>query len=159
MILDERTEFADDVAVTVTADVTNNIGDQIPLSVARDLGTPGSDASGMQIVFQVTEAFTSGGAATVAFQVASDASAAIAVDGSQSVHVRSKVFSMAELALGAEVVLNVVPESTAEPYELFLGVQAVKAGGAALTAGKVNAFLTRDTGRRGKVYASPSQYV
>jgi len=154
MLMDERLEFADDVAVVVTADQTDNIGDQVPLSVARDVG--GGDSGKLTVAFQVTEAFTSGGGATVAFQVASDATAAIATNGTQSVHMRTKVFSMAELALGAEFSIDLPNEASNEPYELFLGVQAVKAGGAALTAGKVNAFITRDYGNW-KAYTAPGQ--
>lgn len=152
MLLDERLEFADDLAVPVGPG-TVNIGDQVPLSVARDIG--GGDSGKLTVVFQVTEAFASAGAATVKFQVASDAVAAIDTAGAQSVHVASKNFSLAELTLGARLALDLPPEASAEPYELFLGVQAV-VGVAALTAGKVNAFISRDIGTW-KAYPAPSQ--
>jgi hypothetical protein len=152
MLLDERLEFADDAAVPVGPG-TVNIGDQVPLSVARDVG--GGDSGKLSVVFQVTEAFTSGGAATVRFQVASDSVASLATDGTQSVHVASKDFALSELTLGARFVLDLPPEASAEPYELFLGVQAV-VGVAALTAGKVNAFISRDIGTW-KAYDAPGQ--
>jgi hypothetical protein len=156
MILDERCEFADALDLAL-AQGTQNVGDQIPLGVARDVGGVG-DTSKLTVTIQVTEAFTSGGAATVVFQIVSDDVAAIATDGSQSVHARTKAFSIAELTdLGTEIHLDLPPEASAEPYETFLGVQAVVAV-ADLTAGAVNAFLNRDAGNN-KAYSSPSQYL
>jgi hypothetical protein len=154
MILDERLEFADALAVPVGPG-TVNVGDQIPLGVARDVGGVG-DTSKLTVVVQVTAAFTSGGAATVAFQIVSDSVAAIDTAGTQSIHAKTKDFTIAELtALGNEIMLDLPPEATQEPYEEFLGIQAV-VGVAALTAGSVNAFLTRDVGNW-KAYPAPGQ--
>jgi len=138
MILDERTEFCDATALNTGAAGTYLIGDVIDLSVARDIG------AGEPLFFVVTvdTAVTSGGAATVTFQLASDAQAAIATDGSASVHFASAAIPKATLVAGYRAVAVRLPtEGTA--YEQYLGVLQIT-GTAALTAGKVNAFLTHD---------------
>ncbi|MCG9104142.1 hypothetical protein LH462_10480, partial [Laribacter hongkongensis] len=48
-----------------------------------------------------------------------------------------------------------LPMEGSKPYERFVGVQQVT-GTAAVTAGKINAFLTPDVARW-KAYDSPSQ--
>ena len=65
MILDERCEFADALALTGTG--TINLGDQIPLSVARNVGSP---VKPLYLVITIQGAIT--GATSVAFQLVSD---------------------------------------------------------------------------------------
>lgn len=144
MILDARTEFADAQSVVGTAGTTINVGSQIDLSVARDIGA----GQPLYLVINVdTSIITGGVAGTIAFQLASDASASIATNGTQTIHYTSKAFvtdddALNELDAGETAVIIALPmEGVA--YEQFLGVQAV-IGTTDTTAGKINAFLTHD---------------
>lgn len=145
MILDERNEFADAVSVAAAAG-TALIGDQIPLSVARDIG------NGQPVYWVVTidtEVITGGAAGTLTFQLVSDATAAIATNGSATVHAQSQAFvtdgtdaNDPKLKAGEVAVCMAVPLEGAE-YEGFLGVLAVTAT-TTTTAGAINSFLTLD---------------
>lgn len=137
MILDERSEFADATALDTVGTGRVLVGDVMDLSVARDIG------NGMPLycVIQVTAAVTSIGAATVKFELSSDAQAAIAVDGTATLHVASADIPKATLVAGYTVILPVPPESP--DYERYLGI-VQNVGTAALTAGAINAFLTTD---------------
>lgn len=142
MILDERTEFADATALNTGAPASFLIGDVIDLgSVARDIG----DGSPLFFVVSVDTAVTSAGAATVQFSLASDAQAAIAVDGSQTTHFASAAIPKATLIAGYTAVIVALPPEGAV-YERFLGLVQTT-GTAALTAGKVNAFLTKNAAK------------
>lgn len=134
MILDSRNEFADATALSTAATGLALVGNVI------DLGTDGiNDVEDMYLVVQVDTAVTSAGAATVAFSLVSDAQAAIAVDGSATVHTTSAAVAKASLVAGYTVCQIALPKGQ---YERYLGiVQSV--GTAALTAGKINAFLTK----------------
>lgn len=144
MILDARTEFADAQSVVGTAGTTINVGSQIDLSVARDIGA----GQPLYLVINVDTSIITGGlAGTIAFQLASDASAAIATNGTQTIHYTSKAFvtdddALNELDAGETAVIIALPMEGAA-YEQFLGVQAV-IGTTDTTAGKINAFLTHD---------------
>ena len=88
MILDERTEFADAVSVAAAAG-TALIGDVIDLTVARNIG----NGKPVYLVITVdTEIITGGVAGTLIFQLVSDAQAAIATDGTATVHFASRSF-------------------------------------------------------------------
>jgi hypothetical protein len=142
MILDERNEFADASALDTSGTGLALLGDVV------DLGTGTINfGSGQQMYLcvQVTTAVTSAGAATVEFQLVSDAQAAIAADGTETVHGKTAAIGKAALVAGAQFVLP-VPQGTSERY---IGVQT-NVGTAALTAGAVNAFLTLDP---------PAEYV
>lgn len=140
MILDERNEFADATALSTSGTGLQLVGDVIDLgSVARDVG----NGEQLYLVVQVDTAFTSGGSATVAFSLASDAAAAIATDGSASVHFTSAAIPVATLAAGYVAVAVALPMAS---YERYLGILA-NVGTAALTAGKINAFLTHDVSK------------
>lgn len=148
MWLDEFAEFADAAALDTTGTDEDLIGDVIDLGAAgRDPG----NGEPLYLVVQITTAVTSAGAATVAFQLVSDSVAAIAKDGSQSYHVISKAFPKATLVAGYEIVIPIPPGGGGSAYERYLGVQSVT-GVAALTAGAVNAFLTK-TPQVAKSYA------
>ena len=140
MLLDERNEFADDVSVAASAG-TALIGDVI------DLGTDGiNDVDEMYLVIQTgTEVITGGSAGTIQFFLASDAQAAIATDGSATVHLSSKSLvtddaaaNSPELNAGQYILVAELPKGT---YERYLGVLAT-VGTTTVTAGKINAFLT-----------------
>lgn len=139
MILDETLEFADAGSLTTTTG-TNLEGDVIDLgSAAPDPGT----GEAMYLVIQVTEAVTSAGAATVQFELASDDAAAIATDGSASIHWDSGAIGKATLVAGYTMIAQLPWAGGMAAYERYLGVLAT-VGTAALTAGAINAFLTRD---------------
>lgn len=146
MIIDDRNEFCDATALSTSGTGLALVGDVIDLgSVQRDIGA----GEPLYLVIQVDTAVTSAGAATVEFQLASDAQAAIATDGSASVHAKSAAIPKATLIAGYEAMVIALPqEGTA--YERYLGILQ-NVGTAALTAGKINAFLTKDP-RRIKAY-------
>lgn len=144
MIMDERTEFADAVSVAAVAG-TALIGDVIDLgSVARDIG------NGREVFFVITvdtSIITGGTAGTIQFILASDAQAAIAVDGSATAHFTSKEFVTDDAALNdldaGDVAVCVALPLEGVEYERYLGVLCV-IGTTTVTAGKINAFLTLD---------------
>jgi hypothetical protein len=153
MIMDERTEFADAVSVAAAAG-TALIGDVIPLSNLRDIG------AGKPPIYLVittdTEIITGGAAGTIKFQLVSDAQAAIATDGTATVHYDTGTFVTDDAAandaqLNAGGVIACVPlPMEGKVYEAFLGILCV-IGTTTVTAGKINAFLTLDP-RRWKAY-------
>lgn len=147
MILDERNEFADATALSTAATGLALVGDVI------DLGTDGiNEVDGIDLAISIDTAVTSAGSATVEFQLVSDAQAAIAVDGSASVHYKSAAVPKATLVAGYNVVNVKLPKGQ---YERYLGILQ-NVGTAALTAGKVNAGLT-PLDPSWKAFASPSQ--
>lgn len=137
MIMDERLEFADATALDTSGTDTDLIGDVIDLgSVTSDVG----NGQPIYLVIQVDTAVTSGGSATVDFKLVSDAAAAIAVDGTATQHFASGPVGKATLVAGYRVAVVALPIGT---YERFLGIITTTAA-AAVTAGKINAFLTYD---------------
>lgn len=144
MILDERLEFADAVSVAAGAG-TALIGDVIDLgSASRDIGL-GED---MWLVIQTdTEIITGGTAGTIVFKLSSDAQAAIATDGTATDHLISATLvtddagsNSAQLNAGGVILAARLPSGT---YERYLGILAI-IGTTTVTAGKINAFLTKD---------------
>lgn len=153
MIIDKRNEFADAVLCNTGAAGTYNIGDVIDIGALRDLG---GDRSLHLVVSVDTGIITGGTAGTVAFQLASDAQDPLLVNGTQTVHAVSRAFPTGATAIAAGTVLFAVQlplEGAA--YERYVGVQQVT-GTTALTAGRVNAFLTADVARW-KAYDAPFQ--
>lgn len=142
MILDELLEFCDAEALDTSGTGTDLEGDVI------DLGANGEqvgDGEPMYCVIQVTTAVTSAGAATVQFQLASDAAAAIATDGSATVHGQTEAIAKADLVAGYTRIIP-LPPGAGNAYERYLGV-LVTVGTAALTAGAINCFITKDVSR------------
>ena len=143
MIMDERLEFGDELTCANEAGTTL-IGDVIDLGVTRDVG----QGQAMYLVIQVSTAFDGGAgtAGTTAFQLVSDAVAAIATDGSQTIHARTDTFAAAtQLTAGTTLVLP-LPMGDTGPgfgYERYLGVQQVQAAEGE-DDGAINAFLTFD---------------
>lgn len=147
MILDELLEFADATSVAAAAG-TALIGDVIDLgAVPQDLG----NGEPMYLIIQTdTEIITGGTAGTVKFQLASDAQAAIAVDGSATVHIDTGTFvtdddaaNSDQLNAGGIIFMGALPTGASRPYERYLGILAVTAT-TTTTAGAINAFLTKD---------------
>lgn len=146
MIMDERLEFADATSVAAVAG-TALIGDVI------DLGLPARDIGNGQPVYLIittdTEIITAGAAGTLGFALVSDAQAAIAVDGSATVHWASTLFvtddaavNSAQLNAGGIIACVALPLE-GPVYERYLGILAITAT-TTTTAGKINAFLTLD---------------
>lgn len=146
MILDESLEFADATSVAAAAG-TALIGDVIDLSAAqRDIG---SGESLWLVITTDTEIITGGTAGTIKFQLASDAQAAIATDGSASIHYDTGTFVTDDAAANDSqlnaggVICCVQLPMEGRAYERYLGILAVIAT-TTVTAGAINAFLTRD---------------
>jgi len=136
MILDERTEFADALALSTAGTALVNVGDVIDLGVARNVG---NHPKPPYLVIQVTTA-VAGASGGVTFSLVSDAVNPPAVDGSATVHWQSKAIPAAQLL--ANTVVAVIPLPGEPPnYERYLGIQQQSAGSAA-SAGAINAFLT-----------------
>lgn len=147
MILDKRTEFADAVAVP-TSTGTALIGNVIDLgSVSSDIG----NGETLYVVLQTdTEIITGGAAGTIKFQLVSDSSATIATDGTASVHFDTGTLVTDDAAAndnrlnaGGLIAAFELPKSD---YERYLGILCTTAT-TAVTAGKINAFLTMDVAR------------
>jgi hypothetical protein len=147
MILDEKLEFADAVSVAASAG-TALIGDVIDLGSTSNYPANGEP---LYIVIQTdTEIITAGSAGTIQFFLASDAQAAIATDGSATVHLSSASLvtddaaaNSAALNAGGTILMAALPMGT---YERYLGVLCTT-GTTTTTAGKINAFLTKDVAR------------
>ncbi len=137
MILDERTEFCDATALNTGGAASYLLGDQIDLTLARDVG----NGEPLYLVITVDTPPTSANStATAQFTLASDDSASIATNGSASVHFQTKAFAISEMTAGAVLAAVALPmEGVA--YERYLGILQTTAV-QAFTGGKINAFLT-----------------
>ena len=133
MILDERNEFCDATALTAAAAGTALEGDVI------DTGGDGAEGNSddLYLVIQITTAVV--GPDTVQFKLASDAAAAIATDGTATVHFETPAIAVASLVAGYQVCAVKLPSGT---YERYLGILRTTVGAGALSAGAINAFLT-----------------
>jgi hypothetical protein len=137
MILDERTEFCDANALNTGGAASYLVGDVIDLgATSQDIG----NGEEVWLVIQIDTTATSGGSATGQFHLASDAQAAIAVDGTATYHFSTPAIAVATLVAGYLVAMVRLPIGT---YERYLGILQTTAV-AAFTAGKINAFLTKD---------------
>lgn len=132
MILEENTEFADNVALPTGALGRSLVTDNIDQSLAD-----GQIAQPLYLVIQISQSATSGGAAKVTFELASDSTGAIATDGSATQHAGLGPYPVASLTAGWSVAVPLPPG----PYEKYLGL-LVNVATAALTGGRFNAFLT-----------------
>lgn len=138
MIMDERTEFADNVALSGSGTVV--VGDVV------DLGSDGRDIGNGQELYLVIKTGTteiiSGSAGTLEFQLVSDSTANLTT--SPTVH-----FSTGDLVLnaaganddrlnaGGYVARVAIPTGD---FERYVGVRRIAS--VAVTAGSVDAFLT-----------------
>lgn len=144
MILDKRTEFADAASVAAAAG-TSLIGSQI----ATDSVDIGNGQPIYLIITTETEIITGGAAGTLVLSLVSDATAAIATDGTATIHWQSQDFVTDDAAandsqLNAGGVLAVVAlPAEGATYEAYLGIIAT-VGTTTITAGTINAFLSLD---------------
>lgn len=148
MILDSRNEFADAVALNTGVAGAYLIGSQIDLGAANNVGA----VDGMHLVIQVQTAITAGASGTVAFSLASDDTAAVSTTTS-TVHFTTKAFAVGS-GIAAGTVLACVALPQEFTYERYLGLLQTT-GVAAVTAGKIDAFLTNEPARWA-AYDSPS---
>ena len=153
MILDERLEFGDALAVTGTADVKVAIGDVIDLGSYLG-GTAGATelapdvALGEDLYFVITtdtEVITGGIAGTVKFSLNSNATADLA--GTPTEHFVTDAIvtddsaaNDARLNAGGVICAVKLPLGSYQRY-LVLGEDIDTT---TITAGKINAFLTKD---------------
>lgn len=146
MILDSRNEFCDAVALNTGAAGSYLLGNQIDLGAAPAPGPMGHGDT-LYLVIAVDTGITAGSAGTVSFSLASDDSAAIATNGTATVHFTTAAFvtgtGTGTTTLKPGTVLAVVALPRAFNYERYLGILQTT-GTAAITAGKINAFLTTD---------------
>ena len=136
MYLDKTLEFCDSESIA-GATGTALIGDVV------DLGEAGREIEADHLDLYITvqtKVDSAADGATVQFILASDAQAAIATNGTATVHYASEVFTEAELVQGAKIVAK-LPGGTIPAAERYLGILAVRAG-EAVTAGAINAGLT-----------------
>lgn len=139
MILDELLEFSDAGALA-TGTGRSLHGDVIDLGATpQDFGV----GEPLYLVIQVTTAVTSAGAATVSFELVSDAAAGIATDGTATEHLVTEAIGKATLVAGYQRAWVIPPGTADNNYERYLGVIS-NVGTAALTAGAINAFITKD---------------
>jgi hypothetical protein len=147
MIYDKLTTFATDMDCSQAAG-TFNFTDVIDSSVVRDLG----NGQPVYLVCVCTGGdsgiITGGNAGTIAFQLVSDSTSTIATDGTQSVHMRSKLYvtddaALNEINLGDIFWVIPLPTNGVEAYERYVGLQMVVAT-TTTTEGTVTAFLSLD---------------
>lgn len=149
MILDERNELADAASVAMAAG-TAVIGDVIDLGSApttQDIAG-GED---LYIVLQTDTAIITGGVAgTIQFFVVSDSLATLgsATVASCTTHLQTSSLATAGTASGALAAGGTLLVAKLPPgsYERYLGVLCT-VGTTTTTAGKINAFLTKNAAR------------
>lgn len=148
MYLDEYGEFADAESVAAAAS-TALIGDVI------DLGAAGEDIGSGEPIYLViqctTSIITAGAAGTIKFELASDAQAAIATDGTATVHFDTGTFvtdgdDANALDAGALIAAVALPNESINTYEQYLGILCTVAT-TEVTAGAIDAFLTHDVAK------------
>jgi hypothetical protein len=144
MIMDELLEFADATSVALAIS-TAVLGDVIDLGLTpltSDIGN-GQD---MWLVITCDTSIVAAGAGTITYTLVSDALATLGagvVANCTSHYAKTVVTAVSPAGLnlaGATITTVALPMDT---YEQFLGVLVTVAGNLT-SAGKVNAFLTRD---------------
>ena len=137
MILDDFMEFCDATAVNTGGVASYLVGDVMDLgTVSRDIG----QGQPLYLIIQVDTAIASA-TGSFKFKLCSDAQAAIAVDGTQTIHLETGAKLEAALVAGTLVCCVALPMGVV--YERYLGI-VQETITAAATAGKINAFLTAD---------------
>lgn len=149
MILDERTELADATALNTGAAGTYNVGDVIDTHVGS-LNTTLNQGNGqpLYLVISVDTAIVLGSSTgTIQYKLVSDADNNPPSTTTSTVHYTSSAFATATTAsdaayttAGSTPVIVALPHGS---YERYLGLQQVT-GTTAISAGKINAFLTLD---------------
>lgn len=149
MILDSRTEIADALALNTGAAGTYLIGNQIDVSLAGVSTTPGNIGT-IDDVYLVISVDTgiklASSTGTVQFKLVSDDTASISTTTATE-HLVTPSFATSTTsdagALKAGTTLFVAELPKSFSYERYLGLLQVT-GTTAISAGKINAFLTTD---------------
>jgi hypothetical protein len=145
MIMDERNEFCDALALTVADDANwHNIGDVIDRQATGitdvDLGVGGD----IYFVLAITTDIDAAAAGTIQFRLVSDDNSTPSVAAPEHVHWLSSAIVTAATppaTLLAGVVLAKI-RLPLELYDRYIGLQVTVASTEAVTAGGLNAFLT-----------------
>ena len=149
MIFDSRNEFCDAVSLNTGAAGTYLLGSQIDMSLTGVSTSPGHVGAidDMYLVITVDTGITAASAGTVQFKLASDDTASIATNGTATEHFSTAAFvtgsGTGTTTLKAGTVLAIIEMPKSFSYERYLGVLQVT-GTTAISAGKINAFLTGD---------------
>jgi hypothetical protein len=149
MIIDSLNEFCDATALDTTGTGRDLLGDVIDLGggtgpdgvttfAPHDLG----NGKPMYWIVQVTTAFTTGGTSEVGFELATDAAAAIATNGTATVHIATPVLDSGTWVAGYTLCIP-LPVGVDLPYERYLGILQ-NTTTAAVTGGAINSFLSFD---------------
>lgn len=144
MILDETLEIADatSVALAISTVVLGDVIDLGATPITSDIGN-GED---LFLVINVDTSIVAAGAGTILYTLVSDALSTLGggVVANCTSHFSKSVVTAASPAglnlAGATVAIVALPYDT---YEQYLGILVTVAGNLT-SAGKVNAFLTRD---------------
>lgn len=143
MIIDKLLEFCDGTAAHTLGTGVTLVGDVVDLGVPADIGVNAP----MYLVLQVGTAADGGATDTgvTQFILASDAQAAIAVDGTETRHLATDSFAAAQLTAGKTLVYPLPSGDSAggKGYERYLGV-LVNQTGEEEDALTINAFLVKD---------------
>lgn len=147
MILDDLNEFADATSVAASAG-TALIGDVIDLGATSNYIGAGEE---VYLVIQTDTAIITGGSAgTVQFFLCSDSLATLgsATVASCTTHYTSTSYATGssatgDIAAGGTICAVALPRGT---YERYLGILCTT-GTTTTTAGKINAFLTKEPSR------------
>lgn len=136
MIMDSRLEFCDATALNTGGAATYLLGNVVDLgNVTQDIGN--GESTFLVISVDTLPVSATG---TIDLQLASDAQAAIATDGSATVHLRTGARLAAAMPVGP---LFMAELPTEYRYERYLGILQTTAV-AAFSAGKINAYITLD---------------
>lgn len=141
MLIDDRLEFADALALNTGAAGTYNLGDVIDTRSTTIAPNVTSDLEGSELylVVRIGTAATSGGAATLQVRLVSDDTATPSTT-TATVHATSAAIAVASLTAGATVMVTRLPSGS---YERYVGIQQIT-GTAAFTGGTLDAFLVSD---------------
>lgn len=141
MIINKTSDFSHGTEALGNAVGTIQIGDSVDLGIDPRDERVGDEL--YAVVLMDTDANSAAHSATARFMLVSDAQAAIATDGSATIHFATAAIAEADLPAGRLAMGVALPAGT---YEHYLGVLQIT-GGEGFTAGKVTAFLTKDPSR------------
>lgn len=135
MIMDKLSELASKSSMSFVGTGRAVVGNTI-YTGGRDMGA----GKPLYLIIEVDTAFV-GATSKTSFELVSDAQDPVLADGTATIHYKSADIPVATLVAGYRLVVPL--PSFNPPYEAYLGlVQNVTT--AALSAGKINAFLTMD---------------
>ena len=143
MFIDSNLEFADDAAVPTTGTGTQNlmIGeiDLRPVGVSDNTTVDFSAGEPLYVVIEVTTAI-SGAGTQYAFSLFTDDVQTTAGSTSSGVQIFDTGLNTSHRTLGKRIIIT-LPEAD---YQRYLTVHGRSDNATAPTAGKINAFITKD---------------